>query len=153
MHRIWTSATDDQLVMLCREYPGFHRYATLMEEAAEAERRKPARPYDDLPELPHALKEQLSTLLSTAARLERDYQAVLGAAGEPAPTSWLRPLIELRTRWEADLTRFKAALHSADVPQKSRIIIVGQLERMVRWIVEQEGRVKADGPSTPQVSG
>jgi hypothetical protein len=142
LHRIWTSVTDDQLAMLCREYPGFHRYAALMEEAAEAERRKPARPYDDLPELPEALKEQVLALLGTAARLERDYQAVLDAAGAPAPPSWVRPLIELRTRWEADLSRFKAALQSAGVPQKSRDILLPGLERMARRIVELEGHVQ-----------
>src|SRR5271166_6560332 len=56
--KIWNSTTDEQLATLCREYPGFHTYAVLMEEAAEAERQKPARPYDDLPELPDTLKEQ-----------------------------------------------------------------------------------------------
>ena len=142
LHRIWTSVTDDQLVTLCREYPGFHRYAALMEEAAEAERRKPARPYDDLPELPDALKEPLLALLGTAARLERDYQTVLDAAGAPAPPSWVRPLIELRTRWEADLSRFKAALQSADVPQKSQDLLLPEFDRMARRIVELEGRVQ-----------
>jgi hypothetical protein len=48
-----------------------------MEEVATAERQKPARPYDDLPALPEALKQQLSSLLSSAAKLERDYQSVL----------------------------------------------------------------------------
>jgi hypothetical protein len=143
LHWIWTSTTDDQLAMLCREYPGFYRYAALMEEAAEAERRKPARLYDDLPELPDALKEQLLALLGTAARLERDYQAVLDAAGAPAPTPWIRPLIELRTRWEADLSRFKAALQSAGVPQKSRDLVIPGLDRMARRIAELEGRVQA----------
>ena len=114
-----------------------------MEEAAEAERRKPARPYDDLAELPDALKEQLLALFSTAARLERDYQAVLDARGAPAPTSWIRPLIELRTRWDADRNRFKAALQSAGVPQKSQNVILPELERIARRIVEQEGRVQA----------
>lgn len=142
LHRIWTSVTDDQLAMLCREYPGFYRYAALMEEAAEAERRKPARPYDDLPELPDALKEQVLALLGTAARLERDYQTVLDAAGAPAPPSWVQPLIELRTRWEADLSRFKAAFHSAGVPQKSRDILLPGLERMARRIAELEDRVQ-----------
>ena len=42
--KIWNSTTDEQLAALCREYPGFHTYAELMEEAAEAERQKPARP-------------------------------------------------------------------------------------------------------------
>jgi hypothetical protein len=143
LHRIWTSTTDDQLAMLCREYPGFHRYAALMEEAAEAERRKPARPYDDLPELPDALKEQLLALLSTAAKLERDLQAVLDAGGSLAPTSWIRPLIELRTHWEADRNRFKEALQSAGVPQKSQNVILPELDRMAQRIVELEGRVQA----------
>jgi hypothetical protein len=49
--KVWNSTTDEQLAALCCEYPGFHDYAVLMEEAAEAERRKPAKPYDDLPEL------------------------------------------------------------------------------------------------------
>ena len=60
---IWNTTTDEQLAALCRDYPGFHTYAKLMEEAAEAERQKPARPYDGLPALPDALKEQLSSLL------------------------------------------------------------------------------------------
>jgi hypothetical protein len=143
LQRIWTSTTDDQLVMLCREYPGFHRYAALMEEAAEAERRKPARPYDDLPELPDALKAPLLALLGTAAKLERDFQAVLDAAGAPAPPSWLRPLIELRMQWEADRDRYEAALQSAGVPQKSQDFILAEFERTAQRIAEQEDRVRA----------
>ena len=30
LQRIWTSTTDQQLAILCREYPGFYRYASLM---------------------------------------------------------------------------------------------------------------------------
>jgi hypothetical protein len=41
---IWNGTTDEQLAALCDAYPGFHAYAGLMEEAAEAEQRKPARP-------------------------------------------------------------------------------------------------------------
>jgi hypothetical protein len=153
LQRIWTSTSDDQLAALCREYPGFHRYAALMEDAAEAERQKPTRPYDDLPELPDALKEHLSALLSTSTKLERDYQAVLDAAGAAAPPVWIRPLIELRTHWEADLSRFKAELQSAGVPQKSREIILPALDRMARRIVELEGRVQAHRHLAPKVSG
>jgi hypothetical protein len=70
LQKIWTSTGDDELAALCREYPGFHDYAVLMEDAAEAERRKPTRPNDGLPELPDGLKEQLSSLLSGAANLD-----------------------------------------------------------------------------------
>ena len=79
--KIWNSTTDDQLAALCREYPGFYTYADSDGRGRQAERQKPARPYDGLPALPEALKEQLSSLLSTAAKLERDYQSVLDAAG------------------------------------------------------------------------
>ena len=141
--KIWNSTTDEQLAALCREYPGFHTYAVLMEEAAEAERQKPARPYDGLPEFPDALKEQLSSLLSTAAKLERDYQSVLDAAGTAAPTSWLLPLSRSHAQWQADLTRFRAALQGASVLQKSRDMVLPALERMAQQIDKLEARVQA----------
>jgi len=145
LHKIWTSTTDDQLVTLCNEFPGFRRYAELMEDAAEAERQKPSRPYDGLPELPDAIKEQLSALLRAAAKLECDYQAVLDAAGAPAPGQWTMPLIQFHSQWRDDLVRFKAAL-LAGVPQKSRDIVLPALEDMERRIVELEARVR--GPVT-----
>ena len=141
--KIWNATTDDQLAALCDAYPGFHAYAVLMEEAAEAERRKPARPYDGLAELPDELKEQLSSLLSTAAKLERNYQSVLDAAGMSAPTSWLLPLSGLHDEWEADLTRFRAAIESADLSQTSRDMVLPVIERMAQQIDELEARVQS----------
>jgi len=138
--KIWNSTTDEQLAALCREYPGFHTYAVLMEEAAEAERRKPARPYDDLPEFSDTLKEQLSSLFGTAAKLERDYRSVLDAAGGPAPVSWLLPLGRLHAQWEADLTRFRAAIQCAGVPGKSRDMVLPALDRMAQQIGGLKGR-------------
>jgi hypothetical protein len=141
--RIWNATTDEQLAALCHEYPGFHTYAALMEEAAEAERQKPARAYDDLPEFPDALKEQLSSLLGTAAKLERDYQSVLDAAGTPASSPALLPLGQLHAQWQADLTRFRAAIQCASVPQKARDIVLPGLERMAQQIATLAARVRA----------
>jgi hypothetical protein len=141
--KIGNSTTDEQLAALCDEYPGFHAYAVLMEGAAEAERRKPARPYDDLPELPDALKEQLSSLFGTAAKLERDYQSVLNAVGGPAPVSWLLPLSRLHAQWEADLTRFRAAIRRAGVPRTSRDMVLPALERMAQQIGGLKARLQA----------
>ena len=141
--KIWNSTTDEQLAALCREYPGFHIYAELMEEAAEAERQKPARPYDGLPALPDALKEQLSSLLGTAAKLERDYQSVLDAAGTAAPTAWRLPLGRLHAQWQADLTSFRAAIQGADVPQKSRDMVLPALDRMAQQIGKLAASVQA----------
>lgn len=41
LHRIWVNTSDQQLIVLSREFPGFYRYARIMEEVSEAERNKP----------------------------------------------------------------------------------------------------------------
>ncbi len=51
LHKIWVGTSDQQLMALSNEFPGFYRYALLMyalimEEASEAERNKASRPYD-----------------------------------------------------------------------------------------------------------
>lgn len=51
LHKIWGGTSDDQLIALSNEFPGFYRYAITMEEASEAERNKASRPYDSLQEL------------------------------------------------------------------------------------------------------
>jgi len=40
LHRIWIGTSDQQLMALSREFPGFYRYARIMEEASEAELQK-----------------------------------------------------------------------------------------------------------------
>ena len=79
LHKIWVETTDSQLMALSDEFPGFYRYALLMEEASAAERNKPSRPYDDMSQLPEQQKQRGAQLLTTAATLERGYQAFLGS--------------------------------------------------------------------------
>jgi hypothetical protein len=143
LQRIWTSAPDEQLAMLCREYPGFYRYATLVEEAAEAERQKTTTSYQDLPELPDSLKQQLSSLLVNAAKLERGYQSVLDAGDRPGSRQRIIEMVALHRKWGADLTRFRVALQSSDIPQTSRDIVTPALERMSQRIAQLEARAQA----------
>jgi hypothetical protein len=49
LHKIWVGTSDQQLMALSNEFPGFYRYALIMEEASEAERNKASRPYDGVP--------------------------------------------------------------------------------------------------------
>lgn len=67
LHRIWVGTSDQQLMALSREFPGFYRYARIMEEASEAERRKASRPYDGMAEFSEQHKQMGAQLLTTAA--------------------------------------------------------------------------------------
>ena len=66
LHRIWVGTSDQQLMALSREFPGFYRYARIMEEASEAERRKASRPYDGMAEFSEQHKQMGAQLLTTA---------------------------------------------------------------------------------------
>jgi hypothetical protein len=140
LQRIWTSTTDQQLALLCREYPGFYRYASLMEDAAAAESRKPTRSYDGLPEFPGPVKQQLSSLLMGAAKLERDYQSALDAGTGPGARQRIGELTNLYRTWRADLARFGVVLQSPDIPQKSRDIVMLALDRVSQQIAALEAR-------------
>ena len=98
------------MVALSSEFPGFYRYAFIMEEAFEAERRKASRPYDQAPELPEHHKRTMEAILTNSATLERGYQAFL-QSGCPAT---LRPQVvelnRLHRTWLADIAAFTHTL-------------------------------------------
>lgn len=73
LHKLWVGTSDDQLIALSNEFPGFYRYALIMEEGFEAERNKASRPYDGMAEFSEQHKQLADQLLTTAATLERGY--------------------------------------------------------------------------------
>ena len=79
LHGIWVGTSDDQLIALSNEFPGFYRYALIMEEASEAERNQASRPYDGMAQFSEHHKQLGAQLLTTAATLERGYQAFRGS--------------------------------------------------------------------------
>jgi len=110
LHRIWVGTTDDQLIALSNEFPGFYRYALIMEEASEAERNKVSRPYDGMAPFSEPQKQLAAQLLTTAATLERGYQALLGGANRQAAQLQVHEMDKLHRQWLSDLERFKSAL-------------------------------------------
>jgi len=110
LHQIWVGTTDHQLMALSSEFPGFYRYAFIMEEAFEEERTKPSRSYDGVPEFSATHKKKMAVILTTAATLERGYQTFL----EEGKLSAFRPQVDeldkLHHQWLADLGHFKQAL-------------------------------------------
>ena len=75
-HKIWVGTSDDQLIALSNEFPGFYRYALIMEEAFEAERKKASRPYDGIAQLPEQHKQLATQLLPPPNKLFISFIAV-----------------------------------------------------------------------------
>lgn len=115
LHRIWVSTSDEQLMALSRELPGFYRYALIMEEASEAERQKASRPYDGMAVFSEHHQQVGSQLLTTATALERDYQALQGMGALDAFRSQRDALDRRHRQWLADVESFKRSLRAQGV--------------------------------------
>ena len=116
LHRIWVGTSDQQLVALSNEFPGFYRYALIMEEASEVERNRASRPYDGLPEFSEQHKQMGAQLLTTVASLERGYQAFRANGNLQVCRPQLDELGHLHRKGLSDLDAFKDSLraHGAD---------------------------------------
>ena len=112
LHQIWIGAADDQLLALTHEFPGFYRYALIMEEAFEAERRKGSRPYDGMAPLSEPHQQRAAQLLATAATLERGYQALLESGNAKVAQPQVHEMDKLHQQWLSDLESFKSALRA-----------------------------------------
>ncbi|WP_366068051.1 transposase [uncultured Aquitalea sp.] len=112
LHKIWVGTSDQQLMVLSREFPGFYRYARIMEEVSEAERRKDSRPYDGMDEFSEQHKQMSAQLLTTAATLERGYQAFRASGNLQVFRPQLDELGRLHRQWLCDLDAFKESLRT-----------------------------------------
>lgn len=92
--------------------PGFYRYALIMEEASEAERNKASRPYGGMAECSEEHKQLVTQLLTTAATLERGYQAFLGSGNLQIFQPQVNELDKLHRQWLANLESFKSSLRA-----------------------------------------
>ena len=110
LHKIWVGTSDDQLIALSNEFPGFYRYALIMEEASEAERNKASRSYDGMAEFSEHHKQLAAKLLTTAATLERGYQAYRGSGNLQVFQPQVNELGRLHRQWLSDLDSFKSSL-------------------------------------------
>jgi hypothetical protein len=140
LQRIWSDATDWQLRELCQHCPSFYEYASLMEEAAEAERNTPSLAYQDLPELPDDLKRMLSALLVNAATLEQGFQTLLDASKVRGMSRHMDTLRQLHRTWLGDRAHFAVVMKGAGVPLNSIKIVTLALGQMAERIAEIEKR-------------
>ncbi|MEJ7805448.1 MAG: transposase [Telluria sp.] len=134
LHKIWIETSDDQLVALSSEYSGFHRYAVIMERAAEAERNMVSRPYDGMIQFPEQYKQLASQLLTTAATLERGYQAFLGSGKLQVFQPQVNELNKLRQQWFSDLEEFKSSLQAQGADPKALEYVAEAFGRLAERI-------------------
>ena len=119
LHKIWVGTTDDQLMALSDEFSGFYRYALFMEEATESERNKLSRPYDGVSQLPEQQKQMAAQLLTTAATLERGFQAFLGRGNLQVFQPQFKELDTRHQQWISDLESFKNSLRAQGTEPKT----------------------------------
>lgn len=136
LQRIWVDANDQQLAMLCQDYPGFYEYANLMEEAAEAERANPRQKYQDLPELNDSLKPLLAALLTDAATLERGYQSLIEERNRPGIRRLTDELHECHRNWLAERERFILTLKEAEMPKIVLEVVDPAIDEMAERIAQ-----------------
>lgn len=118
LQAIYDEASDKQLMALSNEFPAFFRYARIVEDAFEAERKKVSRPYDDAAPLSENLKHSGEALMTMAATLERGYQTFLtnGQLQEPRV---LQELDKWQQQWLDGLERYKQALRAEGVDART----------------------------------
>jgi hypothetical protein len=135
LHAIWTGTSDDQLVALFNEFPEFYRYARLMEEASEAERNQPSRPYDGRAPFSEPDKQVAARLLTTAATLERGYQIVRKSGSELQ----IKDMDELYRQWLSDVDRFQSSLRAQGAERKALEYVTEGFSRLAERIKKFAG--------------
>jgi hypothetical protein len=150
LQRLWTSTTDEELAALCRDYPGFARYATLMEEVSEAMRTGVGVPagIKQLPPLPDHLKRALEKLLTDGAALEcgLQQQSDESSAGRSkANLAQCLPhetfdLDALYRQWRPAIAQLVAEVRAAELPQQTQRLMLQALENMASRIDSLQGR-------------
>lgn len=128
LHRLWTSAPDEELIALSVAYPGFMRYARLMEDMSEALRTGIGVPpgVTDLPLTEEPVKGVLEGILATGATLEQQLQC----RKEEHLTDKDVLLETLYRRWRSAVPQLVAHLKSSSLHPRSRGMIVQLLEEM-----------------------
>jgi hypothetical protein len=135
LHAIWTGTSDDQLVALFNEFSEFYRYARLMEEASEAERNKPSRPYDGLAPFSEQDKQLAARLLTTAATLERGYQMFRKSGSQLQ----INEMNELYRQWLSDVDSFKSSLRAQGAEPKALEYVNEGFSRLAERIKKLAG--------------
>ena len=128
LHRLYTSASDDDLMALSVAFPGFVRYARLMEDMSEALRTGVGVPagVTDLPFAEEPFKGLLQGMLSTGATLEQQLQC----RNDERLADQDVLLETLYRRWRSAVPDVVAHLRSSTLHPRAQSMMVQVLEEM-----------------------
>lgn len=136
LHKIWVGVSEEQLMALVQEFPGFDRYARLMKEAYEAESKGVISKYDGVAELSEEFRQFADDLLSMGATLERSFAVLSGMGESKILKSEAEDLNTQRQEWLSLVSEFKISLRESGVDaaaQESMEKLFGPLaERIAR---------------------
>jgi len=136
LHRIYNTTSDRTLRDLCRRFPGFERYARLMEEVSERNQAIVAsgtHPYGDLPELPGPLKASFLHVMRAAAELEREFQAAVDGGRDDQAER----LTAMRRRWADDLQSLVHEFRTSHLPLRTQALV----QQVVKAVAERIERM------------
>lgn len=138
LQRLWTSTTDEELAALCEDYPGFVRYATLMENLSEALRTGTGVPahVKELAPLPDPLKRAMAKLLSEGAELERALQQRIDEGGPRRSRAKVSQGQACETHdldgryrdWCATIAPFVAEVRAGGLPEPAQALLLQGVE-------------------------
>ncbi len=148
LHRIWTGTTDDQLMALSEQYPGFYRYALLMEETFAAQSQDPSAHLGAIPRASDEAKSVFEALMRDASTLELGYQSVLDNPRRGDAAQRLGTLDPLHDAWLQNLEGMLQALRAGDPSGLTLQNLQPALEAIAGRIEEARHRVHHDGDNS-----
>ena len=144
LQHLWTSTSDQELAALCNQFPGFVRYATLMENLSQAMRVGAGVPahVKHLSPFPQALKLAMEKLLSDGSALERALQQRIDASRAErfrsktvqTPPYTIADLDAPCRQWHAAVQQLTADLVSIDAPEQAQQLVRKALQEMATRI-------------------
>jgi hypothetical protein len=137
LQRLWNGTTDDELDELLTAYPGFVRYATLMEELSERLRSGAGVPdhIQKLDQYSDSIKAAIESALGAGTEFKQALQVLIDAAGTKGAARASAPrgkrdFDALEKRWTGGRDRLLAAVQAARLPESARALVVKGLDQL-----------------------
>lgn len=133
LQMIYNITSDRTLRDLCRRFPGFERYARLMEEVSEQNQVMAAagtHAFGDLAELPEPLKASLVHVMGAAVTLEREFEAAVAGGYDRKAER----LTAMRRQWANDLERLVHEFRSSNLPLRTQALVQEAVKAMAERI-------------------